>query len=79
MYYGKAYFQALGLLRRPGARLASMRTHSRKTGGTFAIAPGTCSANDEVAKATIARIGVQPFDEGLLPDCPQSWCYRRRP
>jgi hypothetical protein len=63
--------KALGLLRRPDARL--VRLHANNGTGGFYIWPRGGRVSDEVAQLLLGRNDVQPYDSGLFPGHPQSW------
>lgn len=69
----KALNQALGLLRKPGAKLVLEHAHNTATGHAYRIWPCADRVADETAQALLEREDVQPFDSGLLPGHPQSW------
>jgi hypothetical protein len=64
--------KALHLLRsKPDARL--VRLHSNNGGAGFYIWPGGGRVSDEDAQRLLGRNDIQPYDNGLLPDHPQTW------
>jgi hypothetical protein len=68
----KGYFNTLQQLRGPGARLVLAHSNDPANKGYF-ILPGGWRVANETAKAIIGGPDVQPYDQGLYPDQPQSW------
>ncbi|HSR77928.1 MAG TPA: hypothetical protein VLN57_15200 [Xanthobacteraceae bacterium] len=66
----KAYYFAMGMLRRRGAKL--VRTYSRNPAKNgYTLTPSGIGVDQETAKAITHR-DVRPYDGGLLPGHPQS-------
>ena len=63
--------KALGLLRRPDARL--VRLHANNGTGGFYIWPRGGPVSNEVAQLLLGRNDIQPYGNGLFSDHPQSW------
>ena len=72
---GMAYDQAMRWLRRPDSRLVLQHSRNPTNRGYF-ILPGGIYVDRETAQAIIEHRSVQPDEQGLLPDCPQSWRLR---
>lgn len=68
----KGYFGTLQRLRRPGARLVLVHSNDPAKNGYF-ILPGGWRVAKRIAEALISGPHMQPHDQGLFPDQPQSW------
>jgi len=67
----KVLDRALDRLRRPGTTL--VLTHHAVRGRVFSIQPDGIRINDELAQRILEHSQVQPYDDGLLSGCTQSW------
>jgi hypothetical protein len=68
----KGYFNTLQRLRHPGARLVLVHSRDPSNDGYF-ILPDGCRVAKATAEVIIGGPDVQPYDQGLFPDQPQSW------
>jgi hypothetical protein len=68
----KGYFNTLQRLQRPGARLVLVHSKDPTNNGYF-ILPGGWRVAKATAEVIIGSPDVQPYDQGLFPDQPQSW------
>jgi hypothetical protein len=69
---GMTYDQAMRWLRRPHSRLVLQ--HSRSpTNRAYFIMPGGIYVDRETVQAIIKHHDVRPYEQALLPDCPQPW------
>ena len=72
------YYTALAALRQPGARLVVTYNRESVFGRTFTILPDGHRVSEQLARRLVRLADMRVADGGLFPDCPQSWCLRRR-
>jgi hypothetical protein len=72
------YYIALAALRQPGARLVLTKDRDSVFGRMFTILPDGHRVSEQLARRLVRLADMQVADSGLFPDCPQSWCLRRR-
>ena len=73
-----SYARAMQLLGQPGARLVLTYNRSTVSGRLYCISPHGGRISDALAQTIICRSDVQPLDDGLFPERPQSWALIRR-
>lgn len=64
--------RALEMMAKPGAFLMKMHTNDSPNGRVFYVVPGGY-VNPGDAEKILRRNDVQPCNNGLFPNCDQSW------
>jgi hypothetical protein len=64
--------KAIDLLRQPGHRLMLMHNNTSPDGRSYFVVPGGYVEPKDALKI-ITREDVHAYNEGLFPDCIQSW------
>lgn len=66
--------RALELLQQPDHRLMVMHSPASPEGRAYFVVPGGY-VEPTVALKILEHPKLQPFDDGLFPNCPQSWRF----
>jgi len=73
MIRDKTLDRYLDRLRKPGATLVLTYAPDTVSGRSFYISPDGVRVADEVARRLLEHPRIEPYDDGLLPGCSQSW------